>query len=162
MTKGATVVAMTAAGGLAARRLMAGRGANRWSMGMPPKPKDRRMFVVTVNRALDEIARDGHLPEPLARLGDAIEVEMRPAPGGRGTELIVRMHGDAPTGAEQIRARFAGEDPRQAVRMALRQAKQILETGEVLNPDRPGTNKQTMTGVPLDFAIRRAQQEGRL
>jgi hypothetical protein len=99
MTKGATVVAMTAAGGLAARRLMANRGANPWGMVMPPKPKDRRMFAVTVNLPPDQVGRDGQLPAPLARLGDAVEIELRPAPGDRGTELIARLRMDAPTGS---------------------------------------------------------------
>ncbi|HEV2872578.1 MAG TPA: hypothetical protein VG409_14315, partial [Actinomycetota bacterium] len=59
-------------------------------------------------------------------------------------------------------ARAAGSDPRQRLRAALRQARQLCETGEVLQADRPPTARRTLRGLPLELATRRAQGEGRL
>ena len=88
---------------------------------------------------------------------------MRPAPGGRGTELAARLRsGTAPSGLGGIAARAAGNDPRQQVRSALRQSKQLLETGEVLSPDEPSTTRRTLRSLPLELATRRAGGEGRL
>jgi hypothetical protein len=38
----------------------------------------------------------------------------------------------------------------------------LLETGEVLEPDKPGSAETTITNLPLELAIRRAQEAGRL
>jgi uncharacterized membrane protein len=60
------------------------------------------------------------------------EVAFRPAPGGRGTEVRVRMAYSPPAGA--VGAAFAkmlGSDPGQRMRGDLRRLKQILETGEI-------------------------------
>ena len=121
-----------------------------------------RWHTVTVNRPAEVVAPDGQLPEPLAGLGDAVEVQVRPAPGGRGTELAARPRTSAPSGLRGVVARAAGSDPRQAVRTALRQAKQLAETGEVLEPDKPPTTRRTLRNLPLELATRRARGEGRL
>jgi uncharacterized membrane protein len=63
-------------------------------------------------------------------------LELRPAPGDRGTELHVRVGFDQPGG--QVGAALAavsGEDPDQLVRQALRQVKQVLEGGEVIRTE---------------------------
>jgi hypothetical protein len=65
-----------------------------------------------------------------------------------------------PSGVGQVAARVTGSDPRQPVRLALRQAKSIIETGEVLEPDRQTTTKRTLTNLPLELAIKRARGEG--
>ena len=121
-----------------------------------------RWHSVTVNRPPEEVAPEGRLPEPLAGLGDAVEVRLRPAPGGRGTELAARLRDGAPAGPGAAVARIAGKDPRQEVRAALRQSKQLLETGEVLSPDEPPTTRRTLRSLPLELATRRARGEGRL
>jgi hypothetical protein len=59
-------------------------------------------------------------------------------------------------------ARIAGKDPRQELRAALRQARQLLETGEILRPDTPPTTRRTLRNLPLELATRRARGEGRL
>jgi len=59
-------------------------------------------------------------------------------------------------------ARIAGKDPRQELRAALRQARQLLETGEVLTPDEQPTARRTLRNLPLELATRRARGEGRL
>jgi hypothetical protein len=116
--------------------------------------------VVTINLPPDQVTLDRL--EPLRQLGDMVEVETRPAPGGRGTEVAARLRGGEPSGPASVSARVSGDDPRQAVRSALRQAKQLLETGEILCASEPPSIRRTPTGRPLDLAEARAGGEGRL
>ncbi|MEK6439599.1 hypothetical protein [Pseudonocardia sp. T1-2H] len=148
----AAAVAGAVAGGLAARR----------SRTRHDGTDVRRWFVVTVNRSPEDVMPDGKLPEPLARLGDAIEVRIRPAPGDKGTELAARLTHPPGSGPAAAKARLHGEDPRQQVRTALRQAKAILEVGEVVLPDAPGTTHPGLGGRLVAVADRVAQGEGRL
>ena len=63
-------------------------------------------------------------------------VRFRPAPGGRGTEIHVRLQYDPPgrrIGA--LVAKLFGEEPSQQVKGDLRRLKQVLETGEVVHSD---------------------------
>jgi hypothetical protein len=151
------VVAGMGAGVIVVRRIVS-RQAGNGAGGQAPD----RWHSVTVNRPPEEVAPEGRLPEPLATLGDAVEVRLRPAPGGRGTELAVRLRDGAPSGAAEAVARAAGGDPRQQVRSALRQSRQLLETGEVLRADEPPTTRRTLRSLPLELATRRAGGEGRL
>lgn len=114
--------------------------------------------VVTVNRAAGEIAPDGVLPPPLAELGDAVDVRISPAAGGKGTELAARLRSGEPPAT----ARLSGQDPRLAVRSALRQSKQLLEVGEVLrvDPQPAGQRTPTPAGKMLDAITQRAGGEG--
>ncbi|MEN3300419.1 hypothetical protein [Pseudonocardia sp.] len=150
----AAAVAGAVAGGLAARR----------SRSRHDDTDVRRWFVVTVNRSPEDVMPDGKLPEPLARLGDAIEVRIRPAPGDKGAELAARLTPPPPPGSgpAAAKARLHGEDPRQQVRTALRQAKAILEVGEVVLPDAPGTTHPGLGGRLVAVADRVAHGEGRL
>jgi len=50
----------------------------------------------------------------------------------------------------------------QKLRSALRRSKQLLETGEVLRADEPGTTRETATNAPLRAAIKNSGGEGRL
>jgi hypothetical protein len=79
------VLAGVSAGVLAVRR-MTTRQVGDGTAGVAPD----RWHTVTVNHPPEVVAPDGQLPEPLAGLGDAVEVQVRPAPGGRGTELAAR------------------------------------------------------------------------
>jgi hypothetical protein len=153
----AALVAGVGAGVIVVGR-MASRQAGNRANGQAPD----RWHSLTVNRPPEEVAPEGRLPEPLAGLGDAVEVRLRPAPGGRGTELAARLRDGAPAGAGAAVARAAGSDPRQQVRSALRQSKQLLETGEVLRSDEPPTTRRTLRSLPLELATRRAGGEGRL
>lgn len=70
------MVAGVGAGVLVARRMttrQVGDGAARVARD--------RWHSVTVNRPPEEVAPEGRLPEPLAGLGDAVEVRLRPARG---------------------------------------------------------------------------------
>jgi uncharacterized membrane protein len=72
------------------------------------------------------------------------EVEFRPAPGGRGTEIRVRLSYDPPAGKlGGTIAKLFGEAPDQQLRDDLRRFKQVLETGEVVRSE--GTPEGTKT-----------------
>ena len=71
-----------------------------------------------------------------ADVANAGSVRFATAPGGRGTELTVKMHYDPPAvplGA--IVAKLFGEEPGQQVDGDLRRFKQVMETGEVVHSD---------------------------
>lgn len=123
---------------------------------------EHRWHVMTVCASAEEVAPGGKLPEPLARLGDAIDTQLRPAPGERGTELACRLHDKGDAGPRDTAESANGHDKVQELRTALRHAKALVETGEILLPDRPSTNRPTVTGRPLDKLIEKAQGEGRL
>ncbi|MEV6814410.1 hypothetical protein [Micromonospora sp. NPDC051296] len=93
-----------------------------------------RWQVVTVGRPPAEVLPGDEWPEPLRRLDGAVRVELRRAPGGRGTELAARpLPGVTPPG---LAAHLVGDHPGLLVRQALWQVKQLVETGEVLRADR--------------------------
>lgn len=146
------VLALAGVGVEAARRLRrvaTGQGA-------------ARELVVTVNRPPDEVAPQGEFPDQLTALGDQVQLHVRPAPGGKGTELAARVLAQQPAGFRGAARRVAGKDPRQEVRRALREAKSVLETGEVLEAQRTGTTERTLLGLPIDLATRRSAGEGQL
>ncbi|MFJ6902947.1 hypothetical protein [Streptomyces griseoluteus] len=123
---------------------------------------EHRWHVTTVCASAEEVAPGGKLPEPLARLGDAIDTQLRPAPGDRGTELACRLYDTEDAGPRGTAEPASGHATVQELRTALRHAKALVETGEILLPDRPSTNRPTLTGRPLDKLIEKAQGEGRL
>jgi hypothetical protein len=122
-----------------------------------PEPCSR-WRAVTVNKPASEVAPDGALPEPLAELGDEVEVRITTAPDGKGTELAARLRDGEPSAV----ARLAGQDQRLEVRSALRRSKQLLEVGEVLrvDPQPAGHRPPTPAGKALDAITRRAGREG--
>jgi hypothetical protein len=67
--------------------------ARSWSAadgGISPDGKTDRWHAITVNLPPEDVSQGGQLPGPLAELGDRIEVQIRPAPGDRGTEIHAR------------------------------------------------------------------------
>ncbi|MEV1155859.1 hypothetical protein AB0J27_10680 [Micromonospora chokoriensis] len=118
--------------------------------------------MATVNRSANDVAPGGQLPEPLAGLGDAVEVQVRPAAGGRGTEIAVRLRDGSRLPVAAAARRATGRDPEQAIRAALRESKQLIETGEVLHPDYPPTTEPTPMNKPLRMATQQGRREGRL
>jgi hypothetical protein len=119
---------------------------------------------VTIFRTPEEVMPDGQVPEPLAQLGDLVEVEVVSAPGDKGTELRARMRQPEPSGLTGAAARVTGNDPRQQIRSALREAKQLIEVGEVLrvDPAPHGPRKPTPGGLLIEAATKRAGGEGLL
>ncbi|RLK12030.1 hypothetical protein DER29_5302 [Micromonospora sp. M71_S20] len=119
----------------AGRALAVRRRGTAWPRAAGADPRPAGWQVVTVDRAPGEVLPGGRWPEPLRRLGGAVQVELRPAPGCRGTELAARPvpGAAAPAG---LAAHLVGDDPGLLVRRALREVKQLAETGEVLRADR--------------------------
>ncbi len=154
---------LAAAGaGLAGAAAIAKLATSRRLDGVPGDAAPRnRWLTVTVNCPPDRFPAPAELPRPVARLMDQAEVSIRPAPGGRGTELAMRLFEQPPGGIAGLAARLTGEDPRQRVRTALRDAKSLIETGEVIEPDEPTTH-DTLAGKLIGLATSRAGGEGRL
>lgn len=123
-------------------------------------PRGNRWLSVTINRSPVDVVPDGGLPPPLDAFADQLEMRVSPAPGDRGTELSVRLI-DPPTPlASSLPSRLAGRDPRQRIRAALREAKSLLETGEVLAADAPPTTHDTPGGKLIGLLTRRSGGEG--
>ena len=113
----------------AARPAGAGQPASGW-------------LVVTVFREPSDVDT-AELPVPLAELGDRIEVRVRQAADGKGTELAARLR-DQPSSGTAL-SRLSGGDPQADLRSALRRAKQLIEVGEVLAVDPAPHGKRTAT-----------------
>lgn len=79
-----------------------------------------------------------------ATVPNAGSVQFKPAPGNRGTEVIVSLKYDPPAG--KIGAAFAkifGEEPSQQISEDLRRFKQVMEAGEVpTTQDQPVGRRQ--------------------
>ena len=129
----------------AARPAGAGQPASGW-------------LAVTVFREPSDVDT-AELPAPLAEFGDRIEVRVRPAPGGKGTELAARLRDRPSSGAL---SRIGGSDPQADLRSALRRAKQLIEVGEVLAVDPAPHGKRTATpgGVLLEAWTKVAPKAG--
>ncbi|MGC3000631.1 hypothetical protein ACPF8X_20295 [Streptomyces sp. G35A] len=146
----AAAAGATAAAAVIVRRRRAAR---------PASDSADRWLTVTINCAPADIQPE-KLPSPLREYGERIETRIRPAPGDRGTELAVRLTESPPPSAHSLPARLAGDDPRQDLRRALREAKALLETGEVMLPDAPPTTHETPGGKLVGLLSRRAGGEG--
>ena len=105
---------------------------------------------------------DSRVPAPLAELGDLVEVEVRPAPGGKGSELRARLRSPNPPGRRQRPPGCPGTTRVSGSASALREAKQLIEVGEVLRVDpRPTADGHaTPTGAVVEPATKRAAGEG--
>ncbi|QJY44793.1 hypothetical protein [Pseudonocardia broussonetiae] len=115
-------------------------------------------LVVTVFRDLTDID-SAALPAPLAEFGERIEVRVRPAADGKGTELAARLRDQASGTAAR---RLGGNDAQADLRSALRRAKQLLEVGEVLavDPAPHGERTPTPGGALLESWTRSAPKAG--
>jgi hypothetical protein len=150
----AVATAAALAAGSAAVKKVVGRAPSGWGEAVGGAHDDpRRWRVVTVNRPIAEL--EAALPAPLADLGNAVEVRLRPAPADKGTELAARLTG---TREDPLN----GQPPLEALRSALRQAKQVAEVGYVLEADLDTTTRPTPLNEPLRQATKHAGGEGRL
>jgi hypothetical protein len=142
-----------AAGTLLVGTLLVGAGGTRWwRRRQATRAALGQWAVVTVLRPRTEVTGS----EPYRRLRDQgveVEVELREAPGNRGTEVAARRRPGSRGGAS-----------RADLRTSLRELKQRLETGEVLQatPRPQGLRPPTPGGLVIDLADRRAQGEGAL
>lgn len=148
-------LAAAAGGGVVTNRVLAARRPGG------SKNDQQRWHTVTVYRPLDEVAPGGQTPAPLSELNN-VEIQYRPAPADRGTEIAVRLPRGEPSGPAAVAARITGRDPRHAVRRALRETKSLLETGEVLLPDSQATTRRTLLSRPLAYATAHGREEGLL
>jgi hypothetical protein len=142
---GRTVGKIALLAGIGAGAVAVGRRVGRAREAGHDARAGERWLVVTVDLPPDRVTDP--LPDPLARLGDRVEVRITPAPGDKGTELAARPRGGLPP---------------QPVRVALRRAKSLLETGEVLRPSEPGSAHPGPAGRVLAAVARRSGGEGRL
>ncbi|WP_125132533.1 hypothetical protein [Microbacterium sp. 10M-3C3] len=148
--KAAAAVGVGVAGlavGLVARSLVK---KERDSDGDGPHPEGWK--AVSVLGDAEDFQRDGY-PAPLARLAEALEIRIVPAPGDKGFEVHARVREDA---------ELQDDDPNRALREALRDAKQIFETGEILRatPRPHGERPRTLLGSAVDEAEDDAKGEG--
>jgi hypothetical protein len=130
------------------------------AMRRPPDADARLWRTVSILASADDVMPEGQPPEPLRRMGDAIEVRLVPAPGGRGVELSARIRDPEPEPV--LLERLFGGDARSALRRALRESKQLLEAGELptVEPQPHGTRKPTPTGALVDAVASRSSEEG--
>ena len=161
MTARVKGTAVLAAGGAAVALVRHLQRRTAAGAGEATEPRSR-WRAVTINRSPEEVTPGNRLPGPLAELGDLVDVEGRAAPGGKGSELRARLRSPEPTGVASATARLSGDDPRQRVRAALREAKQLIEVGEVLrvDPTPHGRRTPTPTGAIVEAATKRAAGEG--
>jgi hypothetical protein len=145
------------AGGLGL--LAAGMGVARWAMKRPERALRNRWIMVTVNCSPQRLASRADLPEPITRLGDAVDIKIAPAPGDRGTELGARLRDLPRTKVAGMVGRHPEENPRRMVERALRDAKAIIESGEVLRGDWPAAAEPAQAGKLLEFAGRRGGRQ---
>lgn len=160
LARGAVLAAAAGGGVAVTRALRSRRGAGAPAAGRGGTKQ--RWHTLTVNLPAEEVAPGGRLPGPLAALGDGVEVRVRPAPADKGTEIAVRLRAGEPSGAAGVAARVTGDDPRWAVRRALRETRSLLETGEVLLPSGPPTTRRTLFNRQLEYATRHGREEGLL
>jgi hypothetical protein len=142
-------VALVAAGGVTAQRLWKLHEERNPGSGGKDTAGESRWNVVTVASEYRLVA-DAALPAPLQKLSDRVEVRFRAAPGDRGVEIAARpREGD-------------DEDLRGEIRQALRDSKQLIETGEILRitPRPEGERRPTPTGAVVDWAERIGKKGG--
>jgi hypothetical protein len=100
---------------------------------------------------------EGGYPAPLQRLSDVLEIRLNPAPADKGFEVHARIREGA-----DVERLIGDDDPDQALRVSLRDAKQVFETGEVLRakPRPHGHRPTTLLGAVVDKAEDDAKGEG--
>jgi hypothetical protein len=109
--------------------------------------------AVTVLGDAEDFAVGGY-PEPLERLAESLDIRIDPAPGDKGFEVHARVREGVDLGENG--------DPGKALREALRDAKQVFETGEILRatPRPHGERPRTLLGGVVDKAEDEAKGEG--
>ena len=123
-----------------------GGGTSRWRVRAPfgrTVEWDARITRETPGRGLSWRSADG------SRIDNRGSVEFSAAPGGRGTEVRVRISYRVPAGRlGRAVARYFGEEPHQQLDDDLRRLKQVLETGEVMRSDGAPGGKRARAEFP--------------
>jgi hypothetical protein len=157
---GITVAAVAGGAALlvAQSRLRSPSGA-----GAPAEPQSR-WRAVTVNRTAEEVSAGGRVADLMTSLGSDIEVEVRPAPGDKGTELRARLKANGSSGGISRGGSDYERERTRELRRALREVKQIIEVGEILRVDPTPHGRRTPTpmGALVEFATDRGPEEGLL
>src|SRR5215468_1349492 len=89
--KWAAATAAAVAVGGAGMRIAVARKRAGWPTRPPHRPPEPHWHSVTVNVPAERLSAGGRPPAELADLGELVEVRIREAPGGRGTELAARL-----------------------------------------------------------------------
>ncbi|WP_433789897.1 hypothetical protein [Actinoplanes sp. CA-252034] len=108
----------------------------------------RRRHVITVYRPLSELEVT-QLPGSLKEIIEGVEIRLAEAPGGRGTEISVRIPDDSPVSEGEVRR-------------ALRETRSLLEAGDVLLPSGPPTTVPTLLNRPLQTVTQNGREGGLL
>ena len=158
-----TGVAVAAVAGGAVLLVGQSRYRSVSTAGDPAEPRSR-WIAVTVNRTAEDISAGGRMSELQTALGRDVEIDVRTAPGDKGTELRARLRGGGASGDASRRASDTDRDRTRQLRRALREAKQIIEVGEVLrvDPTPHGPRKNTPMGAVVEYATDRGPEEGLL
>jgi uncharacterized membrane protein len=110
-----------------------GGGRSRWRAKAPAGVEVMWEAEVTTDVADEVIAWRSVEGADVPNTG---AVRFNLAPGGRATEVHVRLHYRPPAGRLGVAvAKLFGEDPNQQVRDDLRRFKQVIETGEVVRSE---------------------------
>jgi uncharacterized membrane protein len=127
-----------------------GRGGSHWTVSAPFGRSIEWDAVTTENIEGRRIAWRSTDDADIANEG---AVDFAPAPGGRGTEVHVRISYSVPGGklGEAV-ARYFGEDPHQQLDDDLRRLKQVLETGEVIRSEGAPGGKRARKEFPQHAA----------
>ncbi|GIF04900.1 hypothetical protein [Actinoplanes siamensis] len=112
------------------------------------RPAARRRHVVTVFKPRFEL-ESTQLPGSLSEIADQLEITLAEAPGGRGTEIAVRIRDNATVTDGHVRR-------------ALRETQSLIETGDVLLPSGPPTTRPTLLNRPLQMATQHGREGGLL
>jgi hypothetical protein len=149
----ATVGAVAVAVGLVTRSLVLKR-KDADSDGDGRHPEGWK--AVTILGNVEAFSQNGY-PEPLQRIAEVLEIRLDSAPGDKGFEVHARLR----DGADATTV-IGDDDPDRALRAALRDAKQLFETGEILHatPRPHGHRPSTPSGAVVDNAEKNAKGEG--
>jgi len=130
-------------------------GRSRW---MAEGPGGRRFTwdAEVISELQDEYIAWKSLPG--SEVDSAGSVRFNEAPGGRGTEIRVRLQYNPPAGRfGAFLAKIMGREPQQEITADLRRLKQYLETGEEATtkgqPQGPSTSRRHSVGKMLEEAL---------
>jgi uncharacterized membrane protein len=123
-----------------------GNGRSHWRTGAPFGRTVEQDAEITEDVPGQRIA---WRPLGSADIGNEGSVQFVPAPGGRGTEVHVKLRYEMPGGklGEAV-ARYFGEDPHQQLDDYLRRFKQVAETGEVVRSEGAPGGKRARREFP--------------